>query len=114
MTEILDDTEQLIADLLEEANQLRAKYEEFSKFTEEKVAEFVQIRKQLTKERDDALRDLAVLQQELSQTQHDLQVLRLRQDQLHHQLVNTSERVKALESSRAVRLAERLRKLRRR
>ena len=38
--EITDEREQLIADLLEEAHGLRMKYEEFSYYTETKVAEF--------------------------------------------------------------------------
>jgi len=121
MTEIMDERDQLIADLLEEAHGLRMKHEEFSQFTEAKVAEFVLARKELTKERDDAVHHLALAQQ-------DLQVLRLRQDQLQAQLIEINsriakltqardrarERVKDLEASRAVRIAARLRKLLRR
>nr|MBU6203000.1 hypothetical protein [Acidobacteriota bacterium] len=121
MTESLDEREQLIADLLEEAHGLRMKLEDFSLYTESKVAEFVLARNQLTKERDDAVHAMSLATQ-------DMLVLRQRQDQLHQQLIHINsriakltsqrdrarERVKALESSRAVRLAERLRKLRRR
>ena len=119
--EITDEREQLIADLLEEAHGLRMKYEEFSYYTETKVAEFVLARKEfvlareeLTAERDDAVRRMELSQQ-------DLRVLRVRQDQLHLELIKTTkqrdrarERVKALEASRAVRIAARLRKLLRR
>jgi hypothetical protein len=112
--EITDEREQLIADLLEEAHGLRMKYEEFSYYTETKVAEFVLARKELTAQRDDAVRRMELAQQ-------DLQVLRIRQDQLHRELIKTTkqrdrarERVKALEASRAVRIAARLRKLLRR
>lgn len=113
-TEITDEREQLIADLLEEAHALRMKYEEFSYYTESKVAEFVLARKQLTAERDDAVRRMNLSEQ-------DLQVLRIRQDQLHRDLIKATkqrdrarDRVKALEASRAVRIAARLRKLLRR
>ncbi|MEY4069209.1 MAG: hypothetical protein RLZZ332_1545, partial [Actinomycetota bacterium] len=41
MTETTDERDQLIADLLEEAHGLRMKLEDFSQFTEAKVAEFV-------------------------------------------------------------------------
>jgi hypothetical protein len=55
MAETLNEQEQLIADLLEEAHGLRMKYEEFSLYTESKVAEFVIARKALTEERDRAV-----------------------------------------------------------
>lgn len=128
MAETLNEQEQLIADLLEEAHALRMKYEEFSLYTESKVAEFVIARKALTEERDRALheRDRAVHHMGLAEM--DLEVLRRRQEQLHQQLVTTNasiakltkqrdrarERVAALEASRAVRFAVRLRKLLRR
>ena len=134
-----DDRDQLIADLLEEAHGLRMKLEDFSLYTESKVAEFVVARKSLTEERDSA-------QHHLHLAQHDVQVFRLRQDQMQQQLIELSQqlraieartekelraieactakltkqrdvaraRVLALEESRAVRLATRLRKLLRR
>jgi len=113
-TDVTDEREQLIADLLEEAHALRMKYEEFSYYTETKVAEFVLARKELTAERDEAVRRMTLSEQ-------DLHVLRQRQEQLHGQLVKTTtqrdrarERVKALEASRAVRIAAWIRKLLRR
>ena len=114
MAETLNEQEQLIADLLEEAHGLRMKYEEFSLYTESKVAEFVIARKALTEERDRAVHHRGLAEM-------DLEVLRRRQEQLHEQLVKAvrqrdraRERVTALEASRAVRFAVRLRKLLRR
>ena len=114
MAETLNEQEQLIADLLEEAHGLRMKYEEFSLYTESKVAEFVIARKALTEERDRAVHHRGLAEM-------DLEVLRRRQEQLHEQLVKAvrqrdqaRKRVAALEASRAVRFAVRLRKLLRR
>ena len=128
MAETNEDREQLIADLLEEAHGLRMKLEDFSQFTEAKVAEFVIARKSLTEERDKAVHHGSL-------AANDLEVLRRRQDDLHRQLVETTnrlreveakaerltrqrdrarERVRALESSRSYRLAMRLRRLTRR
>ena len=114
MAETLNEQEQLIADLLEDARALRMKYEEFSLYTESKVAEFVIARKALTEERDRAVHHRGLAEM-------DLEVLRRRQEQLHEQLVKAvrqrdraRERVTALEASRAVRFAVRLRKLLRR
>ena len=114
MAETLNEQEQLIADLLEEAHGLRMKYEEFSLYTEAKIAEFVIARKALTEERDRAVHHRGLAEM-------DLEVLRRRQEQLHEQLIKAvqqrdraRERVAALEASRAVRFAVRLRKLLRR
>ena len=128
MTETTDERDQLIADLLEEAHGLRMKLEDFSQYTEGRVAEFVLARKQLTEERDSAVHHNALAQQ-------DVEVLRRRQDQIQQQLIEVSARlrdaearierlvnqrdrararVSALESSRAVRIATRLRTLLRR
>jgi chromosome segregation ATPase len=123
MAESTDERDQLIADLLEEAHGLRMKLEDFSQYTEAKVAEFVQARKTLTDERDQAV-------QQKSLAVNDLDVLRRRQDGLHLQLVEMNkkmheleaqveqltrqrdrarERVRALESSWAYRLYSRVR-----
>ena len=124
MADTTDERDQLIADLLEEAHGLRMKLEDFSQYTEAKVAEFVQARNSLTQERDRAVQqsNLAV---------NDLEVLRRRQDELHIQLVEMNkklhelesqverltqqrdrarERVRALESSRSYRMVSALRK----
>ena len=114
MAETLNEQEQLIADLLAEVHGLRMKYEEFSLYTESKIAEFVIARKALTEERDRAVHHRGLAEM-------DLEVLRRRQEQLHEQLIKAvqqrdraRERVAALEASRAVRFAVRLRKLLRR
>ena len=128
MTETADERDQLIADLLEEAHGLRMKLEDFSQYTESKVAEFVIARKAFEEER-------SASQQHLVLAQHDIEVFRNRQDQMQKQMIEMSakvrameqrverlikqrdaarERVRALESSRAVRIAARLRKLLRR
>ncbi len=128
MTETADERDQLIADLLEEAHGLRMKLEDFSQYTESKVAEFVIARKAFEEER-------SASQQHLVLAQHDIEVFRNRQDQMQKQMIEMNakvrameqrverlikqrdaarERVKALESSRAVRIAARLRKLLRR
>ena len=123
MAETTDERDQLIADLLEEAHGLRMKLEDFSQYTEAKVAEFVQARKALSEERDRAI-------QQSSLAVGDLEVLRRRQDELHLQLVEMTkklrelesqverltqqrdrarERVRALEASRSFRIVTRLR-----
>ena len=128
MTETTDERDQLIADLHEEAHGLRMKLEDFSQFTEAKVAEFVIARKSLTEERDRAVHQGSL-------AANDLEVLRRRQDDLHRQLIETTsklhevearverlirqrdrarERVRVLEASRSYRLAMRLRRLTRR
>ena len=128
MTETADERDQLIADLLEEAHGLRMKLEDFSQYTESKVAEFVIARKAFVEER-------SASQQHLVLAQHDIEVFRNRQDQMQRQMIEMNakvrameqrverlikqrdaarERVRALESSRAVRIAARLRKLLRR
>jgi len=121
MTETLNEQEQLIADLLEEAHGLRMKYEEFSLYTEAKIAEFVIARKALNEERDRAVHHMDRAVHHMGLAEMDLEVLRRRQEQLHEQLIKAvqqrdraRERVAALEASRAVRFAVRLRKLLRR
>lgn len=91
MTEISDDRDQLIADLLEEAHGLRMKLEDFSLYTESKVAEFVVARKSLTEERDAA-------QHLNSLAQHDLEVLRQRQRQMQDDLIMMNAKVRELEA----------------
>jgi len=114
------ETAQLIEDLFAEAHGLRMRYEEFSRYTEEKIAEFVAARKELERASG---RDLL---------EADLRVLREQREQLHAQLVDATTRaadaealvdrlteerdraragVAALEASRAVRLARLLRRL---
>lgn len=92
MPDANDERDQLIADLLEEAHGLRMKLEEFSLFTESKVAEHVVDRKNLARERDEA-----VHHHELAR--HDLGVLRRRQTQMQDELVAANSRLHELEAT---------------
>ena len=100
MGDTTDERDQLIADLLEEAHGLRMKLEDFSQYTESKVAEFVLARKQLTEERDSAtqLRSLA---------QHDVEVLKRRQEQMQHQLIELNTKLRDTEARLTQLTAER-------
>jgi hypothetical protein len=124
MTDSTDDRDQLIADLLEEAHGLRMKLEDFSLYTEARVAEFVVARKALTEERDTARhlhelaqRDIEVFRHRQVQMQHDLiemdSMLRALEERvalLTKQRDNARRRAKANESPRIVRLVARLRR----
>lgn len=100
MTEISDERDQLIADLLEEAHGLRMKLEDFSQYTESKVAEFVVARKSLTEERDAAKHHHSLAQQ-------DLEVFRRRQQQMQDDLIQLSSQIRELEVRIAQLTAER-------
>jgi len=113
------ETAQLVEDLFAEAHGLRIRYEDFSLYTERRIAELVGDRKA-------AVRDLQ------NRFEADLRLLHEQRDQLHAQLVDAvaraaaaeamletrtaqrdraRARVAALEASRAVRLAASLRRL---
>jgi hypothetical protein len=113
------ETAQLVEDLFAEAHGLRMRYEDFSLYTERRIAELVGDRKA-------AVRDLQ------NRFEADLRLLHEQRDQLHAQLVDAvaraaaaeamletrtaqrdraRARVAALEASRAVRLAASLRRL---
>jgi hypothetical protein len=112
------ETAQLVEDLFAEAHGLRMRYEDFSLYTERRIAELVGDRKAAVRDRD--------------RIQADLRLLHEQRDQLHAQLVDAvaraaaaeamletrtaqrdraRARVAALEASRAVRLAASLRRL---
>ena len=112
------ETAQLIEELFAEAHGLRMRYEDFSLYTEGRVAEFVAARR--------------VWDADRARLESDLRLLHAQRDQLHAQLVDAAARaaaaeallerrtaqrdrararVAALEASRAVRLACRLRRL---
>ena len=80
----------LISELFAEAHGLRMKYEEFSQYTEAKIAEFVLERKPMAIRLEQLSRDLAV-----TNAQRD----------------NARLRVKTLESARSYRIAKKLRRL---
>ena len=141
--------EQLIADLLHESHGLRMRYEDFSRYTESQVAEFVLTKKRLNRELvevSERARVLAAqseqlqasvtsLELQLSHARGDIRLLHDQRAMVQGELVRITqectalqeqaarltmqrdkarERVKALESSRAVRVAARLRKILRR
>ncbi len=101
----------LISELFAEAHGLRMKYEEFSQYTESKIAEFVLERKPMAMQVEQLSRDLAVTNAQRAQIHADLVELTARIDKLTAQRDASRARVKALESSRSYRIARRLRRL---
>ena len=108
----------LISELFAEAHGLRMKYEEFSQYTEAKVAEFVferrltgiQIEK-MSMQLEQLSHDLAVTNAQRAQIHADLVELASRIDALTAQRDNARARVKVLESARSYRIAKQLRRL---
>lgn len=101
----------LISELFAEAHGLRMKYEEFSQFTEAKIAEFVLERKPMAMQLDQLSRDLAVTNAQRAQIHADLVELTSRIDKLTAQRETAKARVKALESSRSFKIAKLVRRL---
>jgi len=87
------ETARLIEDLFAEAHGLRMRYEDFSAYTEGRIAELVA-------ERKAAAASLASLAS-------DLRLLHDQRDQLHAQLVDATARVAAAEATLATRTAQR-------
>lgn len=87
------------------------KYEEFSQFTEAKIAEFVLERKPMATQLEQLSRDLAVTNAQRAQIHADLVALTARIDKLTSQRDGARRRVKTLESARSFRIAKKLRKL---
>ena len=101
----------LISELFAEAHGLRMKYEEFSQYTEAKIAEFVLERKPMAMQVEQLSRDLAVTNAQRAQIHADLVELTARIYKLTAQRDVSRARVKALESSRSYRLAKKTRQL---
>ena len=101
----------LISELFAEAHGLRMKYEEFSQYTEAKIAEFVLERKPIAIQLEQLSRDWAVTNAQRAQIHADLVALTARIDKLTAQRDNARLRVKALESARSYRIAKKLRRL---
>ncbi len=101
----------LISELFAEAHGLRMKYEEFSQYTEAKIAEFILERKPMAIQLEQLSRDLAVTNAQRAQIHADLVELTSRIDALTTQRDNARARVKVLESARSYRIAKRLRRL---
>jgi glycyl-tRNA synthetase beta subunit len=99
----------LISELFAEAHGLRMKYEEFSQYTEAKIAEFVL--EPIAIQLEQLSRDLAVTNAQRAQIHADLVALTARIDNLTAQRDNARLRVKTLESARSYRIAKKLRRL---
>ena len=101
----------IISELFAEAHGLRMKYEEFSQYTEAKIAEFVLERAPMAIQLSQLSHDLAVTNAQRAQIHADLCELTSRIDKLTAQRDNARQRVKVLESSRSYRIAKRLRRM---
>ena len=135
-----EDHDLLISELFAEAHGLRMKYEEFSQYTEAKIADFVDAKQTLEillaqrtadfvdakqtlenllaqRTQDLAIsneqrtQDLAITSAQRAQIQAELVSLTARVDKLISQRNKARHRVKFLESSRGYRFEQRLRRL---
>lgn len=104
-----EEYELLISELFAEAHGLRMKYEEFSQYTEAKIAEFVLERKPMATQIEQLARDLAVTNAQRAQIHADLVELTARIDKLTAQRDNARKRIERLESARSYRIAKKLR-----
>ncbi len=117
-----EDHDLLISELFAEAHGLRMKYEEFSQYTEAKIADFVHAKQALenllaqrTQElaisNEQRLQDLAITSAQRAQIQAELVSLTARVNKLISQRNKARQRVKFLESSRGYRFEQKLRRL---
>jgi len=119
------DYETLLTEVINEVNAVRNKYDAFSHFTESKIADYVNQRKQLN-DRIEQLNDrIEQLNDRIEQQIRDLAVTNAQRAQIQSELVNSTlltdkflaqrdkarSRVKFLEASRAYRLEQKLRSL---
>jgi len=112
------DYEKLLTDVINEVNAVRNKYDAFSQYTESKIADYVNQRKQLNDRIEQLndrieqqIRDLAVTNAQRAQIQSELVASTLRADKFLTQRDKARSRVKFLEASRAYRLEQKLRSL---
>jgi hypothetical protein len=112
------DYEKLLTDVINEVNAVRNKYDAFSQYTESKIADYVNQRKQLNDRIEQLndrieqqMRDLAVTNAQRAQIQSELVASTLRADKFLTQRDKARSRVKFLEASRAYRLEQKLRSL---
>jgi chromosome segregation ATPase len=125
VTITLKDHEKLLTEVINEVNAMRNKYDAFSHFTESKIADYVNQRKQLN-DRIEQLNDrIEQLNDRIEQQIRDLAVTNAQRAQIQSELVNSTlltdkflaqrdkarSRVKFLEASRAYRLEQKLRSL---
>ena len=101
----------LITELIDEVNSVRNKYDAFSQFTEEKIAEFVLQRRPLQQQLEQRTQDLAVTNAQRAQIQAELVKSTSLVTILRAQRDKSRGRVRILESSRSYRLARRLRRI---
>jgi chromosome segregation ATPase len=132
VTIALKDHEKLLTEVINEVNAMRNKYDAFSHFTESKIADYVNQRKQLNdrieqlNDRIEQLNDrIEQLNDRIEQQIRDLAVTNAQRAQIQSELVNSTlltdkflaqrdkarSRVKFLEASRAYRLEQKLRSL---
>ena len=118
MTIADQDYEKLLTDVINEVNAVRNKYDAFSQYTESKIADYVNQRKQLNDRIEQLndrieqqIRDLAVTNAQRAQIQSELVASTLRADKFLTQRDKARSRVKFLEASRAYRLEQKLRSL---
>ena len=118
MTIALKDHEKLLTEVINEVNAMRNKYDAFSHFTESKIADYVNQRKQLNERIEQLndrieqqIRDLAVTNAQRAQIQSELVNSTLLTDKFLAQRDKARSRVKFLEASRAYRLEQKLRSL---
>ena len=114
----LKDHEKLLTEVINEVNAMRNKYDAFSHFTESKIADYVNQRKQLNDRIEQLndrieqqIRDLAVTNAQRAQIQSELVNSTLLTDKFLAQRDKARSRVKFLEASRAYRLEQKLRSL---
>ena len=118
MTIADQDYEKLLTEVINEVNAVRNKYDAFSQYTESKIADYVNQRKQLNDRIEQLndrieqqMRDLAVTNAQRAQIQAELVASTLRADKFLTQRDKARSRVKFLEASRAYRLEQKLRSL---
>ncbi len=115
-----EDHDLLVSELFAETHGLRMKYEEFSQYTEAKIADFVDAKQALenllaqrTQElaisNEQRLQDLAITSAQRAQIHAELVSLTARVDKLISQRNKARHRVKFLESSRGYRFEQNLR-----
>ena len=106
-----EDHDLLISELFAETHGLRMKYEEFSQYTEAKIADFVHAKQALENLIAQRTQDLAITNAQRAQIQAELVSLTARVDKLISQRNKARQRVKFLESSRGYRFEQKLRRL---
>lgn len=111
MTTTNEEYDLLVTELLDEVNGVRNKYDAFSQFTEEKIAEFVLQRRDLQQDLKQRTQDLAVTNAQRAQIQAELVKSNSLVTKLRTQRDKSRSRVQILESSRSYRLARRLRRV---